>query len=154
MPIPIKPNSENNLQIDYSILFSKNLPPIQNEANKKIVLASDKDADLLMEVWINGEKKNQETFALKRGSKITSGDILRLKSHGLMDGTAEEFKLTNKGKIVITTLVLGENNSFLKDKKSKKYTEILASMNKRGKAGYRIPTIAANSHLIRLPKEG
>ena len=64
---------------------------------------------------------------------------------GFLTGGVDEVKLTRSGKIVITTMALGEVNSFAKAKQQKSYTEILASMDKRGKKGYRIPKYAANT---------
>ena len=39
--------------------------------------------------------------------------------------------------MVITTMSLGEQSQFEKKRQNKSYTEILASMDKRGKKGYR-----------------
>ena len=49
-----------------------------------------------------------------------------------------------KGKRVIKTMALGETSSFLQKKENKTYSEILASMNKKNKPGYRMPRIAYN----------
>lgn len=155
MPIPINPVGDNTNQnrsaektlIDYSWLFS-NIPEINEKASKKIVTASDKDAEMLMELWLHSEKKDESTFKVNKETKLSSQDIIRLKSHGLICGGSEDLKLTGRGKAVITTMVLGESNNFLKNQKSKSYTEILASMSKKGKKGYRIPVIANNGHLL------
>lgn len=159
MPIPIRPvgntgNQEENKvesQFDYSILLS-GFP--KTDSNTRIVTASDSDASMLLELWARSEKTDKDMLKISKESSLSSNDIIRLKSHGLITGGTEEVKLTGRGKAVITTMVLGENNNFLKDKKQKSYTEILASMSKKGKPGYRIPTISASSHLIRLPKQG
>ena len=156
MPVPINPIGSNNngkdkdlskLQMDYSWLAS--FTP-QAESNKRIVTASDKDADVLMQIWLTSEKTEDSTFKIKDDAKVSSQDVVRLKSHGLLTGGTNEVKLTPRGKLVITTMALGENNGFLKNQKSKSYTEIMASMNKKGKPGYRMPTMGSNSHLIRL----
>lgn len=163
MPIPINLNGngnkeqkeagDNNFLIDYNLFLSQ-IPGATNppQQSKLIAVASDKDASLLLELWSTAERKGEDVFKLGKDVKLSSNDIIRLKSHGLICGSIDEVKLTNKGRSVITTMVLGENNNFLKVKKEKSYTEILASMDKRKKTGYRIPKFAANSHLIRLPK--
>ena len=125
MPIPINPvGSDSNgkdkdlskLQMDYSWLST--ITP-QAESNKKIVTASDKDADTLMQIWLTSEKTKDNIFKIKDNTKISSQDIVRLKSHGLLTGGTNEVKLTPRGKLVITTMALGENNGFLKNQKSK-----------------------------------
>jgi hypothetical protein len=159
MPIPINPvGSDSNgkdidfskLQMDYS--FLSGISP-QAESNKRIVTASDKDADVLMQIWLTSEKTEDSTFKIKDDAKVSSQDVVRLKSHGLLTGGTNEVKLTPRGKLVITTMALGENNGFLKNQKSKSYTEIMASMSKKGKPGYRMPTYASNTHLIRVSSQ-
>lgn len=159
MPMPIRPvgdenrnNKQAELSFDYSVLLSA-LPKTE-QSNKKIVIASDGDASMLLELWACSQKTATDTFKLDKETKITSSDLIKLKSHGLITGGSEEVKLTGKGKAVITTMVLGESNNFLKDKKQKSYTEILASMNKRGKTGYRIPTMGTNAHLLDISNIG
>ena len=162
MPIPIKPNSPDKAQkeagdnflIDYNVFLSQ-IPGALNppKQSKLIAVASDKDASLLLELWATAERKEENIFKVGKEVKISKNDLIRLKSHGLITGGVDEVKLTDKGRSIITTMVLGENNNFLKDKKEKKYTEILASMDKRKKTGYRIPKFAVNSNLIRVPNE-
>ena len=66
----------------------------------------------------------------------------------------EEVKLTNKAKAVITTMALGENNAFTKMQKKKSYTEIIASMDKRGKKGFRMAKVYdGKENLINLNSE-
>lgn len=155
MPIPIKPVGEsqkNNIEsMDYSFLL--NAFPKDCKDEKKMVIACDKDASMLLELWSKSEKVGNDTIKIGKDLKLSSTDIIRLKSHGLITGGSEEVKLTNRGKAVITTMALGENNNFLKVKKEKSYTEILASIDKRGKKGYRIPKISLGCNLIRMPKD-
>ena len=56
-------------------------------------------------------------------------------------------EITKRGKTIITTMALGEPNKFETSKQQKSYTEILASMDKRGKKGYRTPKYAASNSL-------
>ena len=65
---------------------------------------------------------------------------------GFISSVNDEIKITKKGKVIITTMALGEENAFNKKKTPKKYTEILASMNKRNKPGYRIPKFASDNN--------
>jgi hypothetical protein len=155
MPIPIKPvgnSQKNNIEsMDYSFLL--NSFPKDGKDEKRMVVACDKDASMLLELWSKSEKMGNDTIKIGKDLKLSSTDIIRLKSHGLITGGSEEVKLTNRGKAVITTMALGENNNFLKSKKEKSYTEILASIDKRGKKGYRIPKISLGCNLIRMPKD-
>ena len=147
MPLPIgKIKDENNETgysgIDYS--FLKNIGPVKK--NGLEVLASNNDADLLVEIWNGSEKVGDEIYKLKENSKISKDDIQRLKQRGLISEDNQKLSFTNRAKTIITTMALGENNKFLKDQKCKKYTEILASMSIKGKTGYRTPTYAANNN--------
>jgi len=152
MPLPIqkihtleKETSDSNFFIDYSLLL--NTMPKE----KKIVTASDEDAELLIRFWTTADKlsESEEVYRVSN-SKLTNEDILRLKAHGFLTGSSEEVKFTSKAKAVITTMALGESNAFTKQQKKKSYTEIIASMSLKGKKGYRIPKFAANSNLIRV----
>jgi len=153
MPVPIqkihsveKESSDSNFFIDYSLLL--NTMP---KTKKKIVTASDEDAELLVRFWTTAETVNgsDEMFRVPK-DKLSNEDILRLKAHGFLTGSTDEVKFTSKAKAVITTMALGESNAFTKMQKKKSYTEIIASMNLKGKKGYRIPKYAANSNLIRV----
>lgn len=154
MPVPIQKIHENvdktagegNFYIDYSLLLN-NLP----RESKKIVTASDEDAELLIRLWSSADQVSEDIYKVKN-SKVSQDDILRLKAHGFLTGSSEEVKFTGKAKTVITTMALGENNALQKNVKKKPYTEIMAAMSLKGKKGYRIPKFAANSNLIRVPK--
>ena len=163
MPIPIKPISDQendkysgiSFQVDYSMLVNR-VPEIKAISDKRIVTASDGDAKILMEIWTNAEKEN-DFYKISSDVKVSYRDIMRLKTNGLLTGTNEKVQLTDRAKSVIRMMVLGENNKFLKVKKDKSYTEIMASMDKRGKKGYRIvgsgtPKFASNI-LIRTTKQ-
>ena len=151
MPLPIgKINDESrgavteagagSSGIDYS--FLTNAP--KKDGLK--VLASNKDADLLVEIWNETEKIDDDNYKIKADSKISMDTIQRLKYQGLISGDSKKLSFTGRAKTIITTMALGENNKFLKEQKQKKYTEILASMSVKGKKGYRTPTYAANNN--------
>lgn len=156
MPVPIqrihenveKTSGEGNFFIDYSLLVN-NLP----KESKHIVTASDVDAELLVRLWSTADKISDDVYGIKN-SKISNDDILKLKAHGFLTGGTEEVKFTGKGKAVITTMALGENNAFTKNAPKKTYAEAVKGMSLRGKKGYRIPKFAANSNLIRVVNNG
>jgi hypothetical protein len=137
MPVPIRsiPDMPTNdkLTIDYSFLADLNPIP----SPKKTVQASNKDASLLFEIWAVGQRSGEESIKIPAAMGISSRELMRLKTMGFLTGTADEVKFTRKGKIVVTTMALGETNKFEKSRQNKSYTEILASMNKRGKKGFR-----------------
>jgi hypothetical protein len=151
MPVPIRSIQDKGVEkdcaMDYSFLFNA----LEKTNTKKVILASNKDADLLYQIWLKSEKKDDGYF--KTDSQIDHNDILRLKANGFLDGDYENIKFTKKGKTVITTMALAEQNNFIKNKQKKDYSEILASMDKRGKPGYRIPKYASNnSNSLNLKK--
>lgn len=141
MPFPIQPvnakqSQENNTNVDYS--FLKQYIPDENfQKTSGFQIVSNKDADNLMKIWLSGDKKENYEFNLP-DNLIHSSDLSRLKINGLVQSSGNKCKITEKGKKVITTMTLAEQNQFLRTKKDKKYTEILASISKKGKKGYRI----------------
>jgi len=153
MPIPIRPRSqqpEKNTYLDYSFL-ANHMP-----AQKKVVTASDKDAEALMKIWLNAEQANGQ-YKITSSVELSSREIMRLKSQGFVTGSSSQVEFTDRGKKVITVMALGEGNNFQANRTDKSYIEILASMDHRGKSGYRTPKFAANnSNSLRVnndPKE-
>lgn len=145
MPLPIRPNhhSSNFDGFDLSMLFNGlSSLPIEDEAtpsNNKIVTASDSDAKKLMDVWRLGKKNGQ--YRYQKNEKISENDFISLKRGGFVDGQPDDFTITWRGQRVIKHMTLSENNAFLKNKKEKKYTEIIASSKKTKKSGYKIASI-------------
>ncbi|MFA5312534.1 MAG: hypothetical protein WC375_04325 [Methanomassiliicoccales archaeon] len=145
MPVPIKGKyagqSESPFALDYSILLNQ---ITEKSPTSRMVTASNEDASLIMDLWMTGERIDDKTIKTK--ISLSGRDIARLKSNGFITTvTADTIKLTNKGAGVITTMVLSEPNRFAKNKKKKNYNEILASMSKKNKNGYRMPRYAASS---------
>lgn len=150
MPVPIRSIQDKSVEkgsgMDYSFLFNA----LEKTNTKKVVMASNKDADLLYQIWLKSEKKEGNYF---KANDVARNDILRLKANGFLDEENESIKFTKKGQMVITTMALAEPNSFAKDRQRKDYNEILANMDKRGKPGYRIPKYASNnSNSLNLKK--
>jgi len=146
MPVPInavQDNGQNKTSpVDYSFLSNYMENPIKKKS--KLITASNNDAELLFKIWDTGEKQGKpDTF--KISSDITSKDVIRLKTYGFLTGGTEVVSFTAKGKMVITTIALSEPNCFAKKRQNKPYSEILASMSKKGKPGYRIPKYATNN---------
>lgn len=143
MPIPIKPikdESENGDFLDYSFLSNQ----ISNQSNKLKTVASSKDAEILMKIWLEAENSN-DGFKLTENLGLDTKDVSRLKSFGLLSGSSSEVKFTERAKKIITVMALGEGNKLEKGRIDKSYIEILASMDKKGKKGYRIPKFASSS---------
>lgn len=142
MPIPIRPrheSNERNSYVDYSFL-TRNLPA----ASKKTVTASNNDASALMKIWTDASSEGDQ-FTISSDLGLSQRDITRLKTYGLLAGSSEKVSFTERGKKILTVMALGEGNKFQKDTKEKSYLEIMASMDHRGKAGYRIPKFASSS---------
>jgi hypothetical protein len=143
MPIPIRPfqspQENNDRYVDYSFLAQQFV-----KTEKRQVTASNKDAETLMKIWLEAESKG-EKFIISSELGLSSHDITRLKTYGLIAGANEDLVITDRGRKVITVMALGEGNKFEKGKTDKNYLEILASMDKRGKSGYRIPKFCSNN---------
>lgn len=149
MPVPIRINNNpeksteentNNMMMDFSILMSD----IPQENKMKRVSASNKDANLLFEIWSNCEKSDSDTFKVT-SSNINSRDLMRLKTLGFLHGDLEKVTFTNRGKTVVCTMALSEPNRFEQSRQQKSYSEILASMDKKNKSGYRTPKYASST---------
>ena len=150
MPLPIffnpeRPNEGNHGGIDVSFLQGV---PVSDKLTKTSwrYLVSDQDASLLMRVWIYG-KPEKDALCVDE-TVLSSRDFYRLKTNNLVFGDKNKISLTERGKEVIKTMALGEENAFAKNKKQKSYHEILANSNKKGKRGYRV----AQNTLIDLSK--
>ncbi len=152
MPVPIqlvngpteKIKSDGLLDISF---LAHHMP---KEASGLSYGVTDSDADNVMNIWLNAKKIDNDTFEIK-SMDIDNQTIIRLKSRGLISGGTDNVKFTSRGKGVVKTMSLGESNNFLSKKKEKSYTEILASMDKRGKKGYRIAAdgvYSEYSHLL------
>ena len=148
MPVPIRPiknheEPERQDSIDYSFLanmFQGNT--VQSEKIK--ATASNNDASLLFDLWLkSSQQDSNDTISIEKCG-LSKGDITRLKTRGLVAGGATEIKFTPKGKKIITTMTLGEPNNFELNSQYKPYQEILASISKKGKPGYRFPRFATN----------
>jgi len=144
MPIPIRPMQdpqENNRFVDYSFLAQE---VIKSDEKRKKITASNKDAEILMRIWLEAEN-NDDKFVISSDMGLSNRDIMRLKTYGLVSGDSSEVRITERGRQVITVMALGEGNKFEKGKSDKSYLEIMASMDKRGKEGYRIPKFCSNT---------
>ena len=152
MPIPIQlvngPTEKIKSDGLLDISFLSNYMP--REASSTSYGVSDSDADNVMKIWLNAKKIDNETFEIK-SMDMDNQTIIRLKSRGLISGGTDNIKFTSRGKGIVKTMSLGESNNFLSKRKEKSYTEILASMDKRGKKGYRMAgdcVYSEYSHLI------
>ena len=65
MPLPIMTNKDNGQ--DYSFLSTFKMPV----SNKKIIEASDHDASSLLNIWINGEKIQENTYKVSSMDKVS-----------------------------------------------------------------------------------
>jgi len=147
MPVPIRINNHDHKNddekspiMDFSVLLSG----IPNDKPMKKIAASDKDAKLLFEIWSASQKINETTYKVSSSSSVSSRDLIRLKTLGLIQGDKDTVSFTDRGKVVVSTMALGEPNKFEEKRQDKSYSEILASMDKRKKKGYRIaaaPTV-------------
>ena len=145
MPIPIKRHDSfdsSSSSIDFSSLITNIGNPNDigsaDLMGRMQLTASNRDADLLLDLWKNSNCEN-EKLSPKPEYQVDNSDIIRLKTNGLITGDVASINLTKRGKKVITVMLLGEPNNFEQKKQKKNYHEILASMNKKGKTGYRIP---------------
>ena len=147
MPVPINLIKDLDKSFFKGVDLSMLTPYINKpvEGFKKLASASNEDANLLFQIWSSSQKSvDGEYFRIS--SDVNPKDILKLKTRGLLSGGNDALKFTKKGKMVITVMALSEPSKFEKQTVSKNYSEILASMDKRGKPGYRVPKFASNNN--------
>lgn len=139
MPVPIRLNKndksqEDSFTVDYS--FLSNMSNIDCESSSKTVIASDGDAKILFKLWNEAKDANNGKIILS--NNYNNSDIIRLKARGFITGSNDAVEFTRRGKKIITTLALSEESAFDNKRQEKSYREILSSMDKRGKKGYRL----------------
>jgi hypothetical protein len=150
MPIPIRlvnmpENNSEKPSVDYSFLYQQ---PIEKESSKKVITATDREAELLMKIWDSAEKTSEGRFRLS-SKDISDSDFCRLRSSGFVSGGMDCCEFTKRAKQIVKVMTLGESNSFLKKRIDKSYNEILAQNKTRFKKGYRISKTSQSSQ----PKE-
>jgi hypothetical protein len=147
MPVPVNLISDLDKSFFQGLDLSTLMPYVDKpvEGFKKLASASNEDANLLFQIW-SSSQKNNDGDSFKIAADVNPKDVLKLKTRGLISGGADDIKFTKKGKMVITVMALSEPSKFEKLITGKKYNEILASMDKRGKPGYRVPKFASNNN--------
>ena len=92
--------------------------------------ATDKDAELLLELFNNGEivveAENTEDKKYAVPKSFSNDQLMRLKAASLVHGDSSIIKFTSKAVRVIKTLVLAEQNAYSKSAVKKPYSMILA----------------------------
>ena len=147
MPIPISLINDNysSRSFDLSCLINSNslldavFDKKDTKENKKVVVASDTDASILMDIWKVGTKTGE--YRYRNSSNISENDFTILKQKGFIEGNRDNFSITWRGQRIIKHMTLAENNAFLKTKKQKKYTEIMASSVATKKTGYKLASV-------------
>jgi len=144
MPIPINPvnTSYDNAQTN---LFHSEFTDLSTGGGRQIKEANNRDASILMDIWLKAAR-DDNAFVVN-DDMAGNRDLARLKAKGFIsaDFGSQKVSFTERGKSIIAVIALGENNKMIKNQKPKPYTEIMASMNKRGKKGYRIPRYASDN---------
>ena len=153
MPVPIRmiedkaKGAEDGLIMDYSIL---------QQSYNSFSVGGDKNANakVLYELWSSAERSEKTPNMLKKSEAFNKGEISMLRAAGLIEDRGDKIRITDKGQEIITVMCLSEASSFEDKRQRKSYTEILASMPKRGKPGYRIPKMACTQNNLNLRKNG
>ena len=138
MPIPIRPNNTNaqpsqpesgsGMSVD---LLTRLLNGVSASIPKEAEVA-DNDADLIFNLWekssIIRDAGNIEDRIYKVPSNVSTNEILRLKSRGLLYGEKDQVRFTSHAAKIIKMMVLAEGNSFSKKSVKKPYSVILAEI--------------------------
>lgn len=155
MPIPIRP-AGNQADVLYegtdkgtNSFFMMNLDSLAGAAASGSFLrsgsikinaeATDADAMLLLELFnkctIVSEAESVEDKKYAIPDNFSSDTILRLKAASLLHGDTKIIGFTSKAARVIKTMVLSEQNAYMKSAVVKPYSVIMAE-NKRNAAGH------------------
>lgn len=149
MPVPIMPVNVDSLIRDER---ARDVPPVEyfqvdvsglplaiekSGRSQDMLKVSNFEAGLLFRLWNDsGAGPNDEGVDIP--STVTNNDILRLKASGLIVGDTAKFTLTQRGKDVLTTIVLGEKNMLDKSSKSKSFEQLASEQRKRVTGGPRL----------------
>jgi len=145
MPIPIMPVNHSPLgdnknevpTADYGIDVSALPFAIEKKSkSNNIIKVSNFEAGILFKLWKDAESIDGDHIPTP--DSISNNDILRLKASGLISGGMEDFTFTQRGKDVIKTIVLSEENSLDKNSKTKQFQEVLADKAKKASSGPRL----------------
>jgi len=151
MPIPIMPVNVDALirqemqaqnpapTVDYNFIDVSSLPISVEKRSKTqdLVKVSNFEAGLLFRLWNDsGAGPNDEGVSIPQ--TVTNSDVLRLKASGLIMGDTEKFTLTDRGKHVLVTMVLGEKNNFDKTSGTKSFEQIVSENKKKASGGPRL----------------
>lgn len=149
MPIPIMPVNTRPLErrerdsrmqdVEYCQIDVSSLPSSIQKRSKlqEMLKVSNIEANLLFQLWSeSGAGPNDKNVGIPRS--ISNGDVLRLKVSGLIAGDTDHFTLTQRGKDVISTLALGEKNSFDKSSETQSYEKMISDRQKKSASGPRL----------------
>ena len=142
MPIPIMPNNTDSFRnkrnqpevpVDYGTLDMSVLENLRQKGDRSSDLfkVSDFEAGMLFRLW-KGSETDCRSGTIKVPDTFSNNDVLRLKACGLVSGGVEEVALTDRGRGVIKTMVLGEDNNFDNDAVEKPFQQILAESKPKG----------------------
>ena len=143
MPVPIIPQNVDYLlrkdkdkqmtDVDYGKIDITELSTLiqKRSLTQEMIKVSDFEAGLLFRLWKDSRcEPSDEILDVPEG--FSNNDILRLKASGLISGDTKKVKFTARGKEVITTMVLSENNVLDKKSSAKPYGQRLAETKPKG----------------------
>ena len=149
MPIPIMPVNVESLVkhereqqiplVDYGLIDVSGLPLlVEKKSNSDdLIKVSNFEAGLLFRLW-NDSGAGPKDEGVSIPQTVTNNDVLRLKASGLIVGDTDKFTLTDRGRTVLTTMVLGEQNSFDRTSGTKKFQQIVAENKNKFSGGPRL----------------
>jgi hypothetical protein len=112
--------------LDLSSILSGYSSPMLKTAD-----ANDTEAEMLFDLWSasraikTGERVQDREYSVP--SEYPSNKLLKLRSYGLVEGSGQKVRFTDRAARVIRNFVLGEGNTFCKSSVKKPYSLILAS---------------------------
>jgi len=102
----------------------------------ELIKVSSYEANVLFQLWKDsGAGPNDKD--VKIPSSVNNSNILRLKASGLITGDTETFTLTQRGKDVISTIVMGEKNAFDKTSEAKGFEQLVSEQKRKMSSGPR-----------------
>lgn len=152
MPVPIKLNQPaSNPETSEPIAGSGiDLSTLLSGINTggllvKTADANDAEAEMLFDLWSTsravktGERVQDREYSVH--PSFPTNKLMRLRSNGLVEGSGNQIRFTERAARVIRTFVLGENNSFRKNSVKKPYSVILATSKPSVRRGHKTSQI-------------
>ncbi|MCX6822094.1 MAG: hypothetical protein NTW30_04940 [Candidatus Aenigmarchaeota archaeon] len=143
MPVPIMPQNVEALMereragqkvpLDYNMMDLSGLSDMLQKQSRSndMLKVGDNEAKLLFNLWKENDCTSSDNLNVPKC--VSNTDIIRLIASGLISGGIDKVRFTPRGREVITTMVLSEENALSKTSSDKTYEQRTAEVKPKRK---------------------